>query len=350
MSDNTVSSVPPLQQRKWLWIAAICVSALVVYFIISWFGGEETDDAYIDAHVISIMPKVPAYVTTLHVDDNSKVNKDELLVELDPRDYQVLVDAAHAGVDSAASKLAEAQAQLNVSNAEAVQSDAEADVAEANAKLADSDLRRFKGVSDVRAISKEKMDTVRTAAESGHASAHAARMKANAAKARAELAAAQVKTAQAALAQARTALDQAMLNLSYTRITATEAATVANKTVEAGNYVQPGQLLFYLIPRQTYVIANFKETQVENIEPGAHATIRVDAFPGMKLHGHVDSIQRGSGSRFALLPPENATGNFVKVVQRLPVKIILDEPDETLWKLAPGMSVEASVSTSWSHR
>jgi membrane fusion protein (multidrug efflux system) len=149
--------------------------------------------------------------------------------------------------------------------------------------------------------------------------------------------------AQAAAARQRAAQAQAVLNLSYTRISAPEAGTVANRTVEAGNFVQPGQVLFSLVPDKIYATANFKETQLTGMRPGQLAIIHVDAFPSRRLTGHVDSVQPGTGAQFALLPPENATGNFVKVVQRVPVKIVFDDPPEALHWIAPGMSVEVEV-------
>ena len=136
-----------------------------------------------------------------------------------------------------------------------------------------------------------------------------------------------------------------MLNLSYTKIYAPVSGTVANRTVQVGNFVQPGQTLFSAVPNEVYVIANFKETQLTHMRVGQKVDITVDAFPGLKLHGHINSFQRGTGSYFALLPPENATGNFVKVVQRVPVKILLDDADPKTHLIAPGMSVEATVIT-----
>ena len=142
------------------------------------------------------------------------------------------------------------------------------------------------------------------------------------------------------------ALRQAELNLSYTKITAPVAGNVANRSVVAGNYAEPGQALLAIVPERIYVVANFKETQLARVAPGAAAEIAVDALGGRRLRAHVDSTQRGSGARFALLPPENATGNFVKVVQRVPVKLVFDEPDGALAGLAPGMSVVVRVTSN----
>jgi membrane fusion protein (multidrug efflux system) len=154
----------------------------------------------------------------------------------------------------------------------------------------------------------------------------------------------EIRQAEAQVARQNAAVAQARLNLSYTRIYAVRAGTVANRTVQVDNYVEPGETLFSAVPMEVYVIANFKETQLTRMHPGQPATVRVDAYPGMRLRGHVDSLQRGTGADFALLPPENATGNFVKIVQRVPVKIVLDDPQELLQSISPGMSVEVSVT------
>jgi membrane fusion protein, multidrug efflux system len=156
----------------------------------------------------------------------------------------------------------------------------------------------------------------------------------------------QLVQARAATERQQAALAQAQLNLSYTSIRAPDAGSVANKAVEAGNYVQPGQVLLSVVPDELYITANFKETQLTDVRPGQHVAIRIDAFPGLRLRGTVDSIQRGTGAQFALLPPENATGNFVKVVQRVPVKINFDNPGEALRWISPGMSVEAKIYTA----
>jgi membrane fusion protein (multidrug efflux system) len=163
------------------------------------------------------------------------------------------------------------------------------------------------------------------------------------AQAQAQLVRTHYATASASVEQVRALLAQALLNLSYTKIYATQAGTVANKNVEAGNFVEPGQALLSIVPDTLYVIANYKETQLARVRPGQHCVVTVDALPGVRLQGHVDSIQRGTGSRFALLPPENATGNFVKVVQRVPVKITLDNREQGAQLITPGMSVETRI-------
>jgi membrane fusion protein (multidrug efflux system) len=328
-------------------IAAIVALVLIAaYFVIPTWYAESTDDAYVTAHLTTVTAKVPAYVRTLRVDDNTAVKAGELLVELDPRDYAVEVDVAQANLVAARSRRNEADTRIGIADADAAQARAELEVARANAALAQTDLKRLRAVADMRAVSSERVDTATASAQATSAAETAAQSKARSASAAADLARAQVKTAEANVAQAQAALNQAQLNLSYTKISAEQGGTIANKFVETGNYVQPGQTLFSIVPEAPYVIANFKETQLERIRPGQSVTVRVDAFPRLKLKAHVDSLQRGTGSVFALLPPENATGNFVKVVQRIPVKILFDDPQEALQWISPGMSVEARVKVA----
>jgi membrane fusion protein, multidrug efflux system len=327
-------------------VAIVALVAVVAYFVISGWGSESTDDAYVTAHLTTVIAKVPAYVQTLHIDDNAAVKAGQLLVELDPRDYAVGVEIARANLEAAVGRRKEADVRVDITDADAAQARAELAVARANATLADANLKRLRSVTDARAISNERLDTGVAAADATRASVTAAETKVRSALAAAELARAQVKTAAAVLAQAQAALDQAQLNLSYTKITAVESGTIGNKLVEEGNYVQPGQTLFSIVPVAPYVVANFKETQLEHMRPGQPVQVRVDAHPHLKLKGHIDSLQRGTGSVFALLPPENATGNFVKVVQRVPVKIVFDDPGQAIKWISPGMSVEAEVTVA----
>ncbi|WP_017775250.1 HlyD family secretion protein [Paraburkholderia kururiensis] len=338
-------AVPPASRRS-LVFGALGLAVLVLialYFLVPDLYEKRTNDAYVDAHVVSVIPKVPAYVKKLYVDDNSKVQAGQLLIELDPRDYAVQLEQAKASLADAEGKLQEARDQIPVADAEIARQRAELEVAEANAKLAQVNLSRLQSVSDIRAVSSQRVDEGKAAAASTRASVIAAQVRVQAAQAQAKLVRSQTATAQAAVAQARAAVDQAALNLTYTKIYAGEAGSIAKKTVEPGNFVQPGQLLLSVVPEHLYVIANYKETQLTRVRPGQAVAIDVDAFPDLHLRGHVDSIQRGTGSRFALLPPENATGNFVKIVQRVPVKIEFDNPGEAMKWIAPGMSVETRI-------
>lgn len=338
-------AVPPASRRS-LVFGALGLAVLVLialYFLVPDLYEKRTNDAYVDAHVVSVIPKVPAYVKKLYVDDNSKVQAGQLLIELDPRDYAVQLEQAKASLADAEGKLQEARDQIPVADAEIARQRAELEVAEANAKLAQVNLSRLQSVSDIRAVSSQRVDEGKAAASSTRASVIAAQVRVQAAQAQAKLVRSQTATAQAAVAQARAAVDQAALNLTYTKIYAGEAGSIAKKSVEPGNFVQPGQLLLSVVPEHLYVIANYKETQLTRVRPGQVVAVDVDAFPDLHLRGHVDSIQRGTGSRFALLPPENATGNFVKIVQRVPVKIEFDNPGEAMKWIAPGMSVETRI-------
>ena len=335
---------PPASKRPMVigGIAVIAFIAIAMYFIVPDIYSERTDDAYVEAHLTTVTAKVPAYVQTLHVDDNAKIDTGQLLVELDPRDYLVLADVARANLAVAQGRRQEGDDRVAIADADAGQARAELDVARANAVLASANLQRVRSVADARAVSSERIDTAQAAADTSRAAVSAAQTKVRSAEAAAALARTEVITAIASVAQAQAALTQAELSLSYTKISAVQGGTIANKTVEEGNYVQPGQALLAIVPAKPYVIANFKETQLQRIHPGQIATVDVDAYPHLALKGRVDSIQRGTGSVFALLPPENATGNFVKVVQRVPVKIVFDDPQAFKW-ISPGMSVEVSV-------
>ncbi len=343
-------AAPPAAAKKlpvWIGVAAVVAFlGLAAFFVIPDWYSESTDDAYVEAHLTLVTAKIAAYVQTLHVDDNATVETGDVLVELDPRDYAVAVEVARANLDAAQGRRKEADTRVTIADADAAEARADLTVAQANEVLAEANLKRLHSVIDARAVSTERLDTATAAFDATRATVTAAETKVRSLLAATNLARAQVITAEASVAQARSTLDQAELNLSYTRIPAVLGGTIANKTVEQGNYVQPGQTLLAIVPVAPYVIANFKETQLERIRPGQSASVQVDAYPHLKLKGHVDSLQRGTGSVFALLPPENATGNFVKVVQRIPVKIVFDEPAQASRWISPGMSVEVQVRVS----
>jgi membrane fusion protein, multidrug efflux system len=324
-------------------LAILILVGLAIYFYVPGFYEVSTDDAYVDAHVVSIVPKVAAYVSALHVDDNTTFASGELLVELDPRDFQVAVDGASADLASARANFANIDAQILEQQAIIAQNEAAITGDDATLEFAREELQRYNSLARTGAGTIEQRQ--RSQAEIGEREANLRRDSAalDAARAQVGVLKAQRLQAQAAIARAEATLAQARLNLSYTKIRAGEAGTVANKSVEVGNFVQPGQVLFSAVPDHLYVIANYKETQLTHVRPGQSVSVRVDAFPNLDLKGRVDSIQRGTGSQFALLPPENATGNFVKVVQRVPVKIKLDNPGEDIRWISPGMSVETTI-------
>jgi membrane fusion protein (multidrug efflux system) len=243
---------------------------------------------------------------------------------------------------AAKGRLAQAHAQFTADQARIQQEQASVLAVEAEARQAAADYKRYQAVGD-QGISASQLDLAGTKASASEAEVQAARNQELAAEAQANLDQAAIQTAAAEVEKNQADVRQAELNLSYTQIKAPAAGLVTHRTVEAGAYVQPGQALLAIVPHHVWVVANFKETQLTHIRPGQPVDIKMDAYPGIQLTGHVDSIQTGSGARFSLLPPENASGNFVKVVQRVPVKIALDPvPDKNI-VLGPGMSVEPEV-------
>ena len=318
----------------------LLIVALCLYFT-SMFV-VSTDDAYVEADTVTVVPKVPAYVTALHVSDNTAFSKGQLLVELDPRDYQVAVNNAVADLASTKAFKLNLIAQIDEQKHQVVAAEAALDGDHATLAFANQQLVRYGALSQSGSDTKERLQLVTSEVGQRRAAVEHDTAALAVTKAHVMVLESQIVQADASIAAKQAALDQARLNLSYTRIYAPMDGTVANRSVQTGNYVQPGQSLFSAVPREVFVIANIKETQLGRIRPGQAAVIRVDSLPGLVFRGHVDSIQRGTGSNFALLPPENATGNFVKVVQRVPVKIVLDPTHDTA-ALSPGMSVIARV-------
>jgi membrane fusion protein (multidrug efflux system) len=320
----------------------LAVAACVVY--IPHLYVEETDDAYVQADTVAVMPKVAGYVTALNVTDNSRFAARHLLVEIDPRDFLVAVHSAEANLQSAQASKTNVLAQLHEQTHLIAAAQATVESDRAILQFAQQQLARYGTLAKTGAGTEERLqqaesDIGRNKAILDHDLAALA-----AAQAQVGVLQSQAGQADATIQREAAALAQAQLNLSYTKISAVADGTVANRTVQVGDFVQPGQTLLSAVPNETYIIANFKETQLANMRVGQSVSVRVDAFSGEALHGHVDSFQRGTGSNFALLPPENATGNFVKVAQRIPVKIVLDGPAETLRMISPGMSVEATVT------
>ncbi len=355
---------------------------------------ESTDDAQIDGDIVPVAARVGGTVSAVKVEDNQAVTAGAPLVEIDPRDYQVafqraraeLADAqagltaAESGVpitttttesqtSSAAAQVERAQAAVTAAEARLASARAREREAAANDTRAERDLERMQRLVDKDEVSRQQYDLAVASAAASAATLEAARAAVTEAEqnrdsatagltqARAQRAAAETGPRQVAVMRARVAsararvelaqaaLRQAELNLEYTQVKAPTAGLVSKKSVEPGQVVQPGQPLLALVPLEdVWVTANFKETQLEHMRPGQPVTIRVDAF-GRSYRGHVDSIAAATGARFSLLPPENATGNFVKVVQRVPVKIVFDQGQDPEHLLRPGLSVVPTVVT-----
>jgi len=307
-----------IDKKALRWIIVLG-AAVVLFFGLKYLryvlSYESTDDAFIAGHIISVSSRVDGHVTKVHINDNQWVNGGDLLVELDPRDFQARLDMELAAVAAAEAAVEESRAQINV--------------AAADANRVQKDVERYRSLISSGGITQQQLD--RTVAES------------QAASARLEATHRQVAVANARLSEARATAEQGKLNLSYTKIYAPQSGRVVNKSVEEGEYIKVGQALMAIVPQDVWVIANFKETQLKYMQPGQEVKIKIDAYPQKIFKGHVDSIQAGTGAAFSLLPPENATGNYVKVVQRVPVKIVFDsDPNETKM-LSPGMSVRPEV-------
>ncbi|MGA8300305.1 MAG: HlyD family secretion protein [Terriglobales bacterium] len=371
------------------------VLVLIVVGIFAWryfTSYESTDDAQVDGHINSVSARVSGHVIKLNVEDNQYVQQGTVLVEIDPADYRVAVAQAQAQyndtvaqaeaaginvpmtnvntssqVASAQAGVANARAAIAASRQQFEAARAQVAQAEANNVKAQDDLARYKQLIDKQEISEQQYDEAVAAAKASAATVEAARASADAAKAQIEQAQGKLLQANADLRAAQTApqmmrvtrsraeaaeanaqqkkaqLDQAQLNLQYTKILAPVAGVVSNRTVEVGQNVSAGQEMMKVVPLEDlWVTANFKETQLRHMKPGQRADIEVDAN-GRTYKGHVDSIAGASGALFSLLPPENATGNYVKVVQRIPVKIVFENGELKGHELRPGMSVEPKV-------
>jgi len=324
-------------------VAGIAVLIAVIFYYCYFIAPyESTDDAFIDGYVTLVSPRVAGQVARLAVTDNQEVKAGDVLVEIDPRDYETSLSQAKADLAAANSQANQSRAQVNVSEAKVTQAQAAVTAAEAEAQRANDDLKRYQSVES-RAVSRSALDLAQAQARSANANLEAAYSQTNAAEAEVVLSEAGVATATAAVQQAEAKLQQAELNLSYTKIIAPMDGRVTARTVQLGHYIQPGQALLALVPKDVWVTANFKETQLTYMKPGQSVELSVDAYPNKKFKGKVESLQAGTGARFSLLPPENAVGNYIKVVQRVPVKIIFDEELPTNLDIAPGMSVVPTV-------
>jgi membrane fusion protein (multidrug efflux system) len=392
-------------------IAGGVIVAAVVIGVWVWLssGHESTDDAQIEGHVTQIAPRVGGTVLRVTVNDNQQVELGAVLVEIDPRDYQIALEKAKAELADAQATAAAAQSNVPITSAAATgnigtaqgsveqargaseASQKEVDAAharattaaarqreaEANAVKATRDVERLRGLLAKDEVSQQQFDSAVAAADvakagvdsarsqvaeaeagirvaesrlvashGGEQQAHAALQSAQTGPEQVTAVRARAASAEARVQQAAAAMHQAEQNLLYATIRAPQAGIVSRKSVEAGQVIQAGQPLMAIIPLENvWVTANFKETQLTNMRAGQRVTISVDAYGGKEFHGHVDSIAAATGARFSVLPPENATGNYVKVVQRVPVKIVLDPGQDPDHLLRPGLSVEPTVYT-----
>jgi membrane fusion protein, multidrug efflux system len=366
-------SNPPEQQKKKRRKPPVKLLVIggIILLIILFFGfrywqhastHEETDDAYTTGNTHQISPRITGTVEQVLVDDNWHVNAGQLLVKLDPHDYEVAltknqaqlkqaiaqVSQAKAGIAQANADLQQRQAQVNQAAAQILQSQAAYDIAKINY---DRDHSLFQ--KDLKAIAKQEVDTTKANLDSAEGALNAAKAtqvavqaQVEAAKAAVDSAQAQAENAAANVAAGEAAVRDSELQLSYCSVIAPVSGRIAQKTVQTGNRLTVGQALMAVVEDNVWILANLKETQLERVQIGQPVEIKIDALPHHKFYGRVDSLQPGTGSNFALLPPDNATGNFIKIVQRVPVKILFDPESikEVRDKIVPGLSTEPSIA------
>ena len=311
---------------------------------------ESTDDAYTEGNAVALAAKVSGYVTQLNVDDNTFAHTGDLLLKIDPRDYITARDQARASLALAKSQLSSAQVDLEITRIRApatlLQAKAQLAQSQANKSQAQRDYNRQRAV-DPRATTQANVDQATAQLKTSDAlvqSADAQVQIASLVQQTIQASEDAVRQREAQVAQAEANLAQAEINLSYTELRAPQDGSVTRRNVDLGTFVQAGQQLFYIVTPHVWVTANFKETQLADMRPGQHVSMNVDAYPNLHLQGHVDSIQEGSGARFSAFPAENATGNFVKIVRRVPVKIIIDSGLDNPRGLPLGLSVTPTVT------
>ena len=341
-ADDKPSLGERLRAHRILVTAAACVLLIALIGGVTWWLDvrhyESTDDAFVAARSFAVASKVGGYVVEVPVTDNQHVNAGDLLARIDERDYRIAVDQASAQVAVAEANIANVEAQLDSQQEQIKQARAQAQQAEAQLKFAQEEAERAQNLVEKGAGTVQRQQQTRSDLDAQQANSVRAKTAVTAAELGVKTLEAQRKSSQASHEQAQAQLDQAKLNLQYTRVVAAQSGHVVKLTGAVGTYVATAQSLMMLVPDEVWVTANYKETQLTDMRPGQPVEIRIDAYPGRKLTGRVASVQPGSGTAFSLLPAENATGNYVKVVQRVPVKIVIDDwPSDV--PVGPGMSV-----------
>jgi membrane fusion protein, multidrug efflux system len=305
-----------------------------------------TDDAYVDVHSAMISPKVSGYISDVPVNDNQPVKAGQVIARIDPRDYQTALDQARANVAAAQATIETLTQQIAQQGLTVEQARQQVASDQAALVYSQQDFQRYTDLERTGYGTVQRAQQVQSDVVQKRAKLDSDKVGIASAEKQISVLQAQLDQARAALAQQQANEHQAELNLSYTTITAPFDGTVGVRTLQVGQYVQPGTQLMAVVPlRAVYITANYMETQLTHVRPGQPVAITVDTFPGTVVHGHVESVAPASGQQFALLPPDNATGNFTKIVQRIPVKIALDENDPLAGRLRPGMSVEPTIDT-----
>jgi membrane fusion protein, multidrug efflux system len=350
-ADDAPASGAKRSNRRTILII-LGVAALVVGAV--WLGRwwtvgrfiESTDDAYLQADSVTVAPKIAGYVTDVYVADNQVVKPGDPLVRLDTRQYQVALNQALATIDARKADIERAQAEIKQQQASIAQALAQQQVARVSAQHAADEVKRYAPLVATGAESSEHLAELTSTRDQANATLTANAAAVDSARSQIGSVTAQLVQAKAQLEAAQASAQQSQLDLDNTVVRSVLGGKVGDRTVRVGQYVQPGTRMLTVVPVQnTYLLANFKETQVGRMRVGQPVEMHVDALPGHTLHGVVDSFSPGTGSQFALLPPENATGNFTKIVQRVPVRIRIDTGAETRSVLLPGLSVNVDVDT-----
>ena len=303
---------------------------------------ESTDDAFIAARQFALAPKVSGYLTSVPVTDNQHVKADDVIARIDERDYRVALAQAKAQVEAAQASIENIDAQLDVQQAQIASNQAQVDQAQAALVFAQQLAVRYEHLEQTGYGTVQNAQQYTSQLHQQQAALASAQATLRLAQRQVEALKAQRNSAVASLAQAKAQRHQAELNLSYTTVTAAQPGRVVNLSAAAGQFAQPGTDLTMFVPDEIWVTANFKENQLDHMRPGDPVTLSIDAYPERQIHGHVESVQPGSGTAFSLLPAQNATGNYVKIVQRVPVKVVMDDPPTDV-ALGPGMSVVPTV-------
>jgi membrane fusion protein (multidrug efflux system) len=346
-------SRPTKQPRNGFLYRRPIISAIGAVLLASVLGGgylyldyaerfQSTDDAFIAARQFSLAPKVSGYLTAVPVTDNEHVAAGDVIARIDDRDYRIALEQAEAQVAAAQASIENIDAQLNVQQAQISANQAQVDQTQAALVFAQQQAVRYEHLEQTGYGTVQNAQQYTSQLRQQQAALQSAQATLRLAQRQIEALKAQRNSAVASLAQAQAQRDQAKLNLSYTTVTAAQPGRVVNLTGAVGQFAQPGTNLTMFVPDEIWVTANFKETQLDNMRPGDPVTLAIDAYPERTIRGHVDSVQAGSGTAFSLLPAENATGNYVKIVQRVPVKLIMDNPPTDV-ALGPGMSVVPTV-------
>jgi membrane fusion protein (multidrug efflux system) len=342
-------------------VVALVVGAVALFFFLDYRRTHvTTDDAFVDGRIHVVASKVPGTVLALHVKDNQFVNKDEPVLDIDPVDYRVALQEAQANLEMEKARLTEVQSRVETTRKQLMEIRASLDASrsalkaqEALAWKADADLKRAEPLIKEQIVTQEYYDQRKTNQDVAVAQVKSARENVNRLEGSVEAQKSLIRQMEAAVApqqaliQQREALvEKAKLNLGYTKILAPASGYVTKRSAEVGNQVQAGQPLLAVVPlaqEQIWITANYKETELRDVKPGQKVEIKVDTYPGKVFHGRVNSIMAGTGSVFSLFPPENATGNYVKIVQRIPVRVTLDEGSDPDHLLRVGMSVVPTI-------